>query len=54
MPELYYLWQEYVNIKSGCESVGWLEIGAYQKATRRTMDSWETEAMIGIEQARKV
>lgn len=48
-----YLWQMYVDVKSGCESIGYIEMDAYQRVTRRVMDGWEIDAMIRIEQARK-
>ena len=50
---LRYLWDEYWQIKRGCEAVGVLEIDAYQRLTGSAFDAFEFDALLEIDLKRR-
>lgn len=56
MPEISVagnvLWQLYLDIKKGCEAVGYMEIQAYKNVTSCTLSPWEASLMVSIDRER--
>ena len=46
------LWALYVTIKHGCQSIGYVELDAYQRATGGALSPWECDLMIAIDKTR--
>ena len=53
MAQEAYLWELYVAIKAGCDTVGYVELDAWQRVTGNRLAEWEISAMIQIDQVRK-
>ena len=54
MPEeAAYLWSLYVEVKTGCDSVGIVELDAYQRLSGVPLSPWESEVILQIENKRK-
>ena len=54
LPEsIEHLWQMYVEIKNGCERVGYVELDAYQRMMSIELNQWEVSLMIDLDIARR-
>jgi len=51
--DLEYLWLEYIDIRNGCENIGYVEIDAYQRVTGSTLIPWEIDLMIKLDSIRR-
>ena len=48
-----YLWNEYMAIKSSCETLGLIELDAYQRIYGIEFSPWEASVMLELERLRK-
>jgi len=51
--EAAYVWGLYVEIRAGVESVGIVELDAYQRLTGVNISPWECSVLLQIEGTRK-
>lgn len=49
--DLVYLWNMFVEIRRGCEKIGFIDIDAYSRVTGVEFSSWECSLMIEIDEA---
>jgi len=50
-PDLSYLWDMFIEMRRGCDKIGFLEIDAYSRATGIELTSWESSLMIEVDEA---
>jgi len=50
--ELSYLWTMYVDLRQGCDKLGWVEIRAYEEATGDKLTAWESKLLLKIDKVR--
>jgi len=46
---LIYLWDLYIDIKKGCDKIGYAELDAYQRVKGVNVSSFEADLMIDLE-----
>lgn len=51
--DLVYLWEIYLEINSGCDNIGYIELDAYQRVTGTLLDNWEAGLMLQIDFIRR-
>ena len=49
--DLAYLWHMFIEIRRGCEKIGFIEIDAYSRVTGVELSSWECSLMIEVDEA---
>jgi hypothetical protein len=49
---LIYLWNLFMDIKRGCESLTFNDLDAYQRVTGITLNYWEASIMLDLENLR--
>jgi len=49
---LIYLWNLFMDIKTGCEGLSYLDLDAYQRVTGTTLTPWESSMMLDLENLR--
>jgi len=47
------LWWLYVDVKVGCDYIGWEQLHAYQQVTGDKLKRFEYDILIKIDQARR-
>lgn len=48
-----YLWDWYLEIKQGCEKVGYVELKAYQEVTSEVLTPFEASIMVKLDLLRQ-
>ena len=49
--KLYYLWDMFLEIRKGCEKIGYSEIDSYSRVTGIKLTPWECLTMIEVDGA---
>lgn len=47
------MWEKYLAIKKGCESIGYVEIDAYQRLTGAELEPWQVDLMLELDVVRR-
>lgn len=50
---LVYIWDYYLDIKKGCDTVGYLEIDAFQRVAGVDFTPWEASMILELDKVRK-
>jgi len=50
---LTYLWNDYCDIRKGCENISYLELQAYQNVSGNNLTPWEVSMMLELDLIRR-
>jgi len=54
LPEcMEYLWEDFIELCKGCESVGYTDLKAYQEITGKDLNYWESSLLIELDLLRR-
>jgi len=51
--ELDYIWGIYIDLRKGCDNVGYVELDAYQRVTGLLLSLWEIELLLDVDLIRR-
>ena len=49
---LVYLWSLYIEIKTYCEKISFVDLDAYQRVTQNELTPWESSMILELEKLR--